>query len=1313
MNRIRAYITKAAAQSQTELMRAFWIRLTRFVTPIFALCALVCLLAPISAVAEDKNYTCLVDDHKRPISFYYNCAGGDRGVIGDLTEVAFSQVDSTAYRIRVNAVNGGKLWTFGGVYEALGHPLADKRSVNPQALFHPMIKPEFQPRITGVRVKLSGATSPSGRADLIFRIELKGFDTEGNEVVRQNYGVVRTALLGGTFPKTFAVNLPATLEPVGLVNLILDHAVAGDQVDVDDVSLDVALTDQPARVRAVVLSLGMLLGNWNEATGMVDDRSNFKSGDFENVTATAKLAKTIALGIQMGIVDSTMGRQAINKIANTLLTVVPRGPGAVNSLWPHFTKSGGTLRIGDSEWASGDTAYALNDLAIALQIIGDPDGYLPSVIAMYKAIDWASLLQGGSLCSDGYYSHGYQANGTLISSTWSGWGAETMWVNFAALVGGGPLAGMASPPSDNGCGFIPHAAYPMQLAGIDRYGNDWYRTRLNEVQFQVNWCYNPDHYNRFLIVRNLFGLSAAETPDATAYAAYGIGGRYESPNDGGHAVVTPHYSGMIAALDSPASVAMLASLESSGYFTPLNNVDSLAVDPSTGLETVNWLKGSWNLALFCEGWELSDTSVARTAYSAARSIPEFARAFDILFPRTTAANEAIVVSDGGQNLIMIDPSRVQTEQVLTAGAPFTEPMRPSVTQSRLIFDAKPVGEYGARIYSSLFTDLGLGIWQQHTADPWGSSQDWTGLGQFTGMGISFISSRTGTSRRDYTATGCYGPGYGEAVADGSSAGTFSKRTGWENILFLCPAQESSEFLALDVTNLLVVPILRYSNDGSRTLAVERVDTTLDQRLLFSTYTNGLWIKRMSDGALTQALAFGRQASWNSDGTRIAFILNNDVWISEVSAGGLLTNVTQITATPDRDEQWPVWVPWPGHSDIDTDGIADDDEAIIGTDPLNPDTDGDGMPDGYEIIQGFSPVVHDAVADTDGDGFTDLQEYLVGTNPHDEASYPTFARPVIAGQSQLPAGIQGVAYAEALFASSAAVPWSWSVVSNSLPPGLSLNPASGLISGIPNTTGTAAFRVRCIDGNQMYSDKTLSLTINANHEPVITSISASNSLLNANGVIVVPANSPVDFAVEANDLDGQPLSYAWTFCDGTTNGNAAATRTFTNCGTCALSVAISDGQAVISSNLTVAVPCDMNVSKLQTKLNFAKPDADRCSINATMNLDEGFSVTNKLVILSIGGVKVAATLDAKGQSVGTLGKVKLVFNKKMRMWMLTAKLRQGSWQTQWATYGLASATIPKPGVPVTMPVIVAIGDEAFTTEKVLNYRARAGKLGNAD
>src|SRR5205823_14967458 len=45
-------------------------------------------------------------------------------------------------------------------------------------------------------------------------------------------------------------------------------------------------------------------------------------------------------------------------------------------------------------------------------------------------------------------------------------------------------------------------------------------------------------------------------------------------------------------------------------------------------------------------------------------------------------------------------------------------------------------------------------------------------------------------------------------------------------------------------------------------------------------------------------------------------------------------------------------------DSDGDGLTDDQEVDLGTDPLSADTDGDGIPDGREVSLGLDPLIPD-------------------------------------------------------------------------------------------------------------------------------------------------------------------------------------------------------------------------------------------------------------------------------------------------------------------------------------------------------------------
>ncbi|GAB4508818.1 MAG: hypothetical protein Tsb004_08120 [Allomuricauda sp.] len=90
----------------------------------------------------------------------------------------------------------------------------------------------------------------------------------------------------------------------------------------------------------------------------------------------------------------------------------------------------------------------------------------------------------------------------------------------------------------------------------------------------------------------------------------------------------------------------------------------------------------------------------------------------------------------------------------------------------------------------------------------------------------------------------------------------------------------------------------------------------------------------------------------------------------------------------------------GQCDDDGDGLTNDEEISLATDPLNPDTDGDGVGDGQEVTDTNDPlnpcdpaqsagyIGYDssntiwAAADCDGDGVTNGDEFTNGTDPYE-------------------------------------------------------------------------------------------------------------------------------------------------------------------------------------------------------------------------------------------------------------------------------------------------------------------------------------------
>ena len=70
-------------------------------------------------------------------------------------------------------------------------------------------------------------------------------------------------------------------------------------------------------------------------------------------------------------------------------------------------------------------------------------------------------------------------------------------------------------------------------------------------------------------------------------------------------------------------------------------------------------------------------------------------------------------------------------------------------------------------------------------------------------------------------------------------------------------------------------------------------------------------------------------------------------------------------------------------DSDNDGLSDDEEAMLGTDPTNHDSDGDGLADSQEVQRETDPNN----PDSDGDGFNDFYEVYFQSDPLNADDFP--------------------------------------------------------------------------------------------------------------------------------------------------------------------------------------------------------------------------------------------------------------------------------------------------------------------------------------
>ena len=94
----------------------------------------------------------------------------------------------------------------------------------------------------------------------------------------------------------------------------------------------------------------------------------------------------------------------------------------------------------------------------------------------------------------------------------------------------------------------------------------------------------------------------------------------------------------------------------------------------------------------------------------------------------------------------------------------------------------------------------------------------------------------------------------------------------------------------------------------------------------------------------------------------------------------------------------------------------------------------------------------------------------------EKRYDAPLPPALLAESELSCGTVGVSYAEALLAGGGKPPLAWSLTEGILPRGLSLDAASGVISGQPLVTSRSAFTVRVSDAAGEASARRLELEI---------------------------------------------------------------------------------------------------------------------------------------------------------------------------------------------------------------------------------------------
>jgi len=128
-------------------------------------------------------------------------------------------------------------------------------------------------------------------------------------------------------------------------------------------------------------------------------------------------------------------------------------------------------------------------------------------------------------------------------------------------------------------------------------------------------------------------------------------------------------------------------------------------------------------------------------------------------------------------------------------------------------------------------------------------------------------------------------------------------------------------------------------------------------------------------------------------------------------------------------------------------------------------------------------------------------------------------PTITTSCPLPDGTVGIAYSERLEGSGGTTPYTWTISSGALPPGLSLDSGTGVISGTPSSANTYNFTIRCTGANSQYSENVCSATITPVPPPTI-----ATSCPLPSGTVGVVYNQPLAGS-------GGTSPYMWTISGG--------------------------------------------------------------------------------------------------------------------------------------------------------------------------------------